>query len=256
MAIRSVSRVAIVTQVSDPIRSAVALRLARQGAHVIACDINPQEIQAVIAAGVDEFPIMGFAADLAEIDEAERLVAFALERYQRIDVLINSAGPQRTIVLPLSRNELLTVGITGLRPWVNCIEAVAPVLESSSGRIVSIVRHVGRYRSGYFRPEGGTLSATAEALTDGAILSLTRQLAFEYAPKRIRVNAVVVGLIEGSEEFDRMSDRERQYVLQEISLGRLGTPEEVASVVTFLSSKASNYITGDAIDVNGGWWMS
>jgi NAD(P)-dependent dehydrogenase (short-subunit alcohol dehydrogenase family) len=249
--------VALVTEVSNPILSATVLRLAGSGARVIACDVDAERLQAVSEDNAAGTTITTFAADLAVGTEVDRLMDFAIANFGRIDLLVNGPPLPPSVSWPsASEDQLMSVAAPALQRWIYCVKAVIPLLERSSGRIVSVVTSAGRYRTGYFRPQKAVLSSTPEALANGAILGLTRQLALELAPKRIRLNAVVVGLIEGSSEFEQMSARERQFVLEEISLGRLGTPEEVAAVIAFLASEASNYVTGDAIDVNGGWWMS
>jgi 3-oxoacyl-[acyl-carrier protein] reductase len=90
-------------------------------------------------------------------------------------------------------------------------------------------------------------------------LALTRELAFEVAAAGIRVNAVVPGLISTAQTqqvWPRLPEQARRDILEETALGRLGEPEEVAAVISFLASDASSYVTGTAVDVNGGWWMS
>ena len=250
------SPVALVTNVSNRIAAAAALRLAASGARVIACDSSDQELPGSLSQGIDNKQTKIISADLAADGEAGRIVNLAIDAFGRVDVLVTGPAIPPAISWPDADRQLLPAGINGLRTWINSVEAAMDPLERSSGRIISLVTSAGRYRTGYFRPNSSEGSATPEALVNGAILGLIRQLALECAPKGVRLNAVVVGLMEGSDEFERMGDRERKFALEEISLGRLGTPEDVAGVVAFLASRASNYVTGTAIDVNGGWWMS
>jgi 3-oxoacyl-[acyl-carrier protein] reductase len=249
------AKTAIVTRVSDPVLAAAAIMLAASGVQVVACDLNSACPGELADADQGTNAILPFSGDLALREEAARLVALTLDRFGRIDMLINGPVLPDRLERPFADNALLDAGTAALRPWTNCLEAVEPLL-ASNGRIVSVVTSAGQYRTGYFLPQGQTQSAAPEAMANGAVLGLTRQLALELAPRGIRVNAVVMGLLEGSPETELMNAEERRYVLEEISLGRLGTAEEVAGVVAFLASEASNYVTGDAIDVNGGWWMS
>jgi NAD(P)-dependent dehydrogenase (short-subunit alcohol dehydrogenase family) len=241
--------VAVVSHASEPVQGAVAARLLSDGYRVVAC-VHEGEDNAVAVAG----PVTGFSGDLSDRGAAERLVEFTLDRFGRVDVLVATPLPfQAHSYGPVSG--LLQSGMRLLQPWTNLVEAFAPALTSPNGRIISVVKNTGRYRSGYFRLDTEA-SEAPQALAHGAVLSLTRQLALEFASRRIRVNAVVTGLIEESIELSKLDAVSRQYLIEEVSLGRFGQAEEVASVVSFLASAASNYVTGDAIDVNGGWWMS
>ena len=130
----------------------------------------------------------------------------------------------------------------------------------TGGQIVNIMSSAGRYRTGYFQNSADAdRSHASKAAVDGAIFALTRQLGFELGPRRIRVNAISLGWIRSRErdrEWDEMTSREREFLFDEISLGRPGEPDEVAAAVEFLASEASSYVTCNAIDVNGGWWTS
>jgi NAD(P)-dependent dehydrogenase (short-subunit alcohol dehydrogenase family) len=136
--------------------------------------------------------------------------------------------------------------------------AVAAMSGRDGGQIIHVVSSIGRYRSSWFRGGSERGSRVLQAAVEGALVSQTRQLAFEFASQRIRVNAVAHGWIRGipPEPDEALSDEEKEYLLSEISLRRPGEPDEVAAVIAFLAGPASSYITGTVLDVNGGWWMS
>jgi 3-oxoacyl-[acyl-carrier protein] reductase len=136
--------------------------------------------------------------------------------------------------------------------------AVASMRHGRGGQIVHVASSIGRYRSAWFRGRSESASHVAQAAVEGALIGQTRQLAFELAPHRIRVNAVVHGWIRGiaPEPDETLSEREKEALMTEISLRRPGEPDEVAAVIAFLAGPASSYITGTVLDVNGGWWMS
>src|SRR5262245_20191033 len=122
------------------------------------------------------------------------------------------------------------------------IEAMSP----NGGQIIHVVSSIGRYRSAWFRGRSEKSSHLAQAAIEGALIGQTRQLAFELASKRIRVNAVAYGWIRGiiPETDEALCEREKEILLTEISLRRPGEPDEVAGVIAFLAGPASSYITG------------
>jgi 7-alpha-hydroxysteroid dehydrogenase len=193
--------------------------------------------------------------------DARQVVDTTISDYGRIDMLVN--GLAETVAdswLDLPAVELGQNIGDGVGRALACTRAAVPhMIAAGGGRIVNVISSVGRYRSAYFQPDDSGGSSVLDAGIDGAILALTRQLAFELAPKRIRVNAVTVGWIRttaSERAWRELSDRDRAFLLEEISLRRLGEPDEAAAVVEFLVTEASSYVTGAAIDVNGGWWMS
>ena len=238
----------IVAGCGNEIAAAVVRRLIRRGDRVLiwggdpgplAIDLEP----AVGTAEAVEKPLSYVAGE-----EFQQAVDAALDR-GRIGALINFQPV-------VGADEAIGEAIDAL---YSRILQVTPHMRSG-GQIVNIMSSAGRYRTGYFRSSADAdQSQGARAGMDGAIFGLTRQLGFELAPRRIRVNAVSLGWIRSGErdrEWDAMTAREREFLLEEISIGRPGEPDEVAAAVEFLASDASSYVTCNAIDVNGGWWTS
>jgi NAD(P)-dependent dehydrogenase (short-subunit alcohol dehydrogenase family) len=166
-----------------------------------------------------------------------------------IDVAVIRAGPVRPDEAGVSAALETVLGLT---------RAARAAMSQNGGQIIHVVSSIGRYRSAWFRGRADTGSHVAQAAIEGALISHTRQLAFELAPSRIRVNAVAYGWIRGikPEPDAALSGREREALLSEISLRRPGEPDEVAGVIAFLAGPASSYVTGTVLEVNGGWWMS
>jgi NAD(P)-dependent dehydrogenase (short-subunit alcohol dehydrogenase family) len=236
---------------------AAALRLARRKLAIAAWDANPDDRRALEL----DLRREGYAAfDLSEAESEEgspdRLAEAIGMRIGRVDVLVMGLIGEARHQGELSRGWTEAAHVIERR--LGLVRAMAPHLGAAQGaRIVNLVSSAGRYRSAYFRADDR--SDLVDAAAGGAILALTRQQAFELAPSRIRVNAVVVGLIEGETAeptWSALSETERAFVIEEISLGRIGTPDEAAAVIEFLAVAGSSYLTGTAIDVNGGWWMS
>ena len=232
-------RVALVTGAAGAVGAAVARRFADEGAQLVLADEDGDALGRIRLdlAGAEE-RVEGRAVDLASDSDAQSLVRRAVERFGRVDVLVNA------------------MGAAGGPPW----DQPGPEAweRRLRGRIVNVATAAGRYRSAYFRSEGVTATGSASAAAAGGVLALTRELAMELGP-HVTVNAVVPGWIlteRSSREWEEMDEAVRRDILAEISLGRPGQPEEVAGVVLFLASDASSYVSGCAIDVNGGWWMS
>lgn len=237
---------ALVTGGSSNIGWACVLRLAASHDVVIA-DLKAPA--APLPAGVWFAPL-----DITDTTACSRLVAELPGGAERgLAVLVHSAAitaPARPIEqIPVDEwRRLLEVNLTGA---FLVAQATIPALRRAQGCAVMIASRAGR--TGYAALNASPTGTKAHyAASKAALLSLVKSLAIELAPDGVRVNAVVPGSIEGA-----MIPRERWAELAErIPLGRLGTPAEIADVVQFLCSDAARYVTGHALDVNGGTWMS
>jgi NAD(P)-dependent dehydrogenase (short-subunit alcohol dehydrogenase family) len=256
-------RVAIITGARDDIGVATARRFLAEGTTLVlqgadaetigALELEPgwlgRRVIAVGTAGDAEADIR------ATVDEA-------LAAHGRIDILVNAVaglddGRSWSDTDRAEWERQAAAGPARAFDW--CRAVIPPMTERRSGKIVNLAWSAGRYRSSYFPTGSSFRSGAAYAAGQGGILALTRELAFELGPDGIRVNAVVPGLIatrEGQQDWERLPETARSYILLESAAGRLGTPDEVAAVICFLSSDRSSYVTGTSIDVNGGWWMS
>ena len=249
-------RVSIITRCDDEIGIAIAWRLARRGDDLVVCgeeDFLRPVADELVSQG---YKVLVVGSNSRGLSGPAQVTERALARYGRIDVLVN--GLWSAVDEASTHNGAdITRGIQSLS---ENIEAVVPHMsEVGGGQIVNLISAAGRYRTSYFREKGRGERAVAQATVDGAAFALTRQLGLELAPRKIRVNAVCIGWIRSARaqrRWDAMSLAEQACTLEEISLGRLGEPHEVAAAVEFLSGDASSYVTSNAIDVNGGWWMS
>ena len=226
------SLVAVLDQLQDPISAATAVRLEQAGYRVVG---------------------------LADDDFAE-VVEETAAANDGIDAVIIRARPTPADRwLEMGAAELAAAVANLIQPALALTQAVIPhLMRAGGGQIVHVVSSVGRYRSAWFRKRSAPESFLVQAAVEGALTSQMRQLAFELAQSRIRVNAVAHGWVRGvaPEPDEGLSDEERDYLLTEISLRRRGEPGEVAAAIAFLAGPASRYVTGTVLDVNGGWWMS
>jgi 3-oxoacyl-[acyl-carrier protein] reductase len=245
--------VALVTGGGGGIGQAAALELAGRGADVA---VHYHRNEAGASETARRLAALGrksatFRSDLTRPDHARALVASALERFGRIDVLVNNAGDlvQRKALLEMTETlwrEVLDLNLTSA---FFVTQAVAPVMiERGRGTIVNV--------SSLAAHNGGGPGALAYAAAKGGLISLTRAMAKELAPRGVRVNGVAPGLIGQTSFHDRFTPPEAFAAAEKtIPLGRAGTPEEVARVIAFLAGPDSAYLVGETVDVNGGMLM-
>jgi 3-oxoacyl-[acyl-carrier protein] reductase len=240
---------AIVTGGSLGIGSAIALDLAKSGANVA---LNYRRHDAEARAICDQINAMGrrglaVKADVASFKDAGSMVATVAKEFGHVDILINNAGVNRDAVIWKMTEEQWDESLAiNLKGYFNYIRAVAPLFkEQGSGKIVNVTS------INALRGKFGQANYTA---AKAGIIGLTKTVARELAKFNVNCNAVAPGLIE-TEMMKQAPDDVRQRALAEIVLGRLGTPEEVAWVVTFLCSEKARHITGEVIKVDGGQYI-
>ncbi|MCK4449441.1 MAG: SDR family oxidoreductase [Anaerolineae bacterium] len=240
-------KAAAVTGAGLGIGRAISLTLAREGADVVVSDINLE----VARKTVQEIEARGGRAvalkvDVTNLQEAEALTERAVQSFGKLDILVNNAGiyPSAPIT-EITEEEWDLVMAVNLKGGILCSQAAARrMIAQRQGVIVNVASMDAKTR---------TTGNAHYAASKAGVISFTRTLACEMASYGIRVNAVSPGWI-GTETLRKKADRWRQAV-EEIPVGRLGTPEDVAEAVLFLVSDVAGYITGEILDVNGGIFM-
>ncbi|HEY9726703.1 MAG TPA: 3-oxoacyl-[acyl-carrier-protein] reductase [Chroococcales cyanobacterium] len=250
-------KVAIVTGASRGIGRAVALALASQGANVVvnyaSSSAAAEEVVASITQAGGNAIARGAApeaialqADVSKSEQVDALINRTLEKFGRIDVLVNNAGITRdTLLLRMKPEEWQAVIDLNLTGVFLCTRAVSKtMLKQRSGRIINIASVAGQM--------GNPGQANYSAAKAG-VIGFTKTVAKELASRGITVNAVAPGFIE----TDMTSDIKADEILKYIPLGRYGQPEEVAGMVRFLAADpAAAYITGQVFNVDGGMVMA
>ncbi|MFH0811535.1 MAG: 3-oxoacyl-[acyl-carrier-protein] reductase [Pseudomonadota bacterium] len=241
-------KVAIVTGGAQGIGRAIALLLAQNGADVAIADINGDQAHATAkemeSSGQKSLAIQ---ADVSQFTEAEHLGETTINAFGRIDVLVNNAGIARDgLFLRMKEEEWDSVLAVNLKSVFNCSKAVIRHMSKQrSGKIINIASVVGQM---------GNAGQANYAASKAGVIGFTKTLAREFGSRGICVNAVAPGFID-TEMTRSLAEKTRGEFLKSIPLARMGTPEDVAEVVLFLATDASNYITGQVINVNGGLYM-
>jgi NAD(P)-dependent dehydrogenase (short-subunit alcohol dehydrogenase family) len=249
------AKVAIVTGSSDGIGRAAALIFAREGGQVVLNARGRERLEAarVSVQAVGKPPLL-VAGDVSQASVVERLVGETLQHFGRVDILVNNAGggtSLRFLEEVTAEDWDLTVN-SNLKSAFLCCQGVVPAMKRQrSGRIVNVSSVAGRNVSRLSGPQYSSAKA--------GVLGLTRHLAQDLGPFGITVNAVAPGptLVDRvAKKWSFRSEQDRSHILENIPLGRLAQPEEVATVIAFLASADASYVTGVTIDVNGGSFMS
>lgn len=247
---RLAGKVALITGAGRGFGRAIALAFAREGARVAANYLGSQAgAEAVVAEagrlGVEAVALRG---DVAREDDVKALVAATLERFGRLDVLVNNAGIMvRAPMLAVPAEEcrrMFDVNVTGT--MLCSRHALPAMIERKGGRIINLSSQLAQRAVG-----GGGFAAYAA--TKGAIESLTRALAAEVGAHGITVNAIAPGGIETDMSRDVMTEEYRTRRLAELPLRRFGGVDDVAYCAVVLASDEAGYLTGQILHPSGGW---
>jgi 3-oxoacyl-[acyl-carrier protein] reductase len=241
--------VVLVTGASRGIGRAIACRFGRGGAKV---GINYRQNASAAEATAAEVAALGGQAlllpgDASDGKDVSAIFAKLIEQWERIDVLVNNAGIVRdTLLLRMSDDDWDQVLDTNLRSAFLCTRAaMRHMLRQRAGRIINVASISG------IRGNAGQANYAA---SKAGLIGLTKSVAREVASRGITVNAVAPGLIE-TDITTAMPEKARDALIEQIPLGRMGTPEEVAAAVEYLASADASYITGQAIVLDGGLAM-
>lgn len=242
-------KVALVTGARRGLGRAMAIAMARAGAEVAVNDIADGVAEAEAVA--EEIRALGrkalvVPADITDGAQVREMIDRVAAEAGGLDILVNNAGIIRDALLLRMTDEawreVLEVNLTGT---FLCTRAAARHMTKHGGAIVNISSVVGVV---------GNIGQANYAASKAGIIGLTKTCARELAPRGVRVNAVAPGFIR-SQMTERLPEQVRERMLSQIPLARMGTPEEVASVVVFLASPAAAYLTGQVICVDGGMVM-
>jgi 3-oxoacyl-[acyl-carrier protein] reductase len=242
-------KVAIVTGGTRGIGRAIVLDLAANGADIVLNYRQSADLAAELAGTIQTMGRRALIvqADVASFDDAQTMVQKVLDEFGRLDILVNNAGMNWDgVVWKMAEEQWDRVIEVDLKGTFNYTRAVTPIFrQQEAGKIVNITSINGLR---------GKFGQTNYSAAKAGVIGFTKACARELGRSNVNVNAVAPGLIE-TEMVKEAPEKVREMALAEIVLGRLGLPEEVAYVVTFLCTEKARHITGQVIQVDGGQYI-
>ena len=238
----------VVTGASKGIGRAVAKEFANNGYNVVICyNKSVSDAQQLLNEVSQTTRAIAVKVDVSNEDDVKNMVEITKKTFGNIDVLVNCAGVSDTrLLIDSTKDDYDFVFDTNMRGTYNTCKLVGrEMLSNQSGKIINI--------SSIWGLRGGSCESVYSA-SKGAIIAFTKALAKELGPNGINVNVVAPGFIQ-TDMTKNVTEEIRQEIMDNSALGRLGTPEDVAGVVSFLASEKSEFITGQVISVDGGWLL-
>ncbi len=244
-------RVAVITGAGSGIGQAMALLFAREGARVVAADVNGSAAEETAAKVVAEGgTCQAMVVDVTEPDQVRGMIERAHEHYGRIDILCNNAGIGSTTDVidcePDEWDRVMTVNVKSV--YLGCKYVLPRMIAQGGGVIVNTASVAGMV---------GIVKRASYSASKGAVIALTRQVAMDFVEQGIRVNCLCPGTVD-SPWVGRLLDladdpaAARQALVARQPMGRLGTPEEVAAAALYLASDDAAFITGTGLVIDGG----
>lgn len=243
------NEIALVTGASRGLGKAILHALAEQGAIVVGTatsDTGAEKISDAIAAAGHTG--VGLRLDVCDQSSIDQMMAVVTEKYGAPGILVNNAGITRdNLFLRMKEDEWHDVIDTNLNSLYRlCKACIRPMTKARKGRIINIASVVGLT---------GNAGQTNYAAAKAGMCGFTKSLAREVGSRGITVNCIAPGFIE-TDMTHALSDEQKDNLLRQIAVGRLGQPEDIAAAACYLASAAASYVTGETLNVNGGMYMA
>ena len=237
---------ALITGASGGIGSAIALRLAKDGFNIAACYCSDEKGIAALEEKLrqTDAEYRLYKADVSDYEKINEVFADAAENFGGVSVLVNNAGiSQQKLFTDITQADFDKITAVNFKGVFNCCQCAVPyMVREKAGKIINISSMWGIC---------GASCETVYSATKAAVIGLTKALARELAPSNVQVNCVAPGAI-GTKMNNNLTAEEKADFAAEIPMGRFGTAEEIAGVVSFLAGKDSDYVTAQVIAADGG----
>ena len=243
---RLANKVAIVTGGARGIGQAIALHLAKAGAHVAICDVQPGT---ETVARIEELgrTALALKVDITRESQVKEAVEQIMAKWGKIDILVNNAGVTRDgLLLRMKESDwdvVLDVNLKGAFLFSQAV--LRPMLKQRQGRIINIASVVGLM---------GNPGQTNYAASKAGLIGFSKSLAREVASRGVTVNCIAPGFII-SDMTEVLTEDQKKALMNQVPMGDIGLPEDVASVAVFLASQDARYVTGQTVNVDGGLVM-
>lgn len=238
-------KVALITGATRGIGRAIALRFAENGANIAFTYLSSVAAAESLVAEVEALGVsaVGFASNAADFADAHNVVEKVIAEFGQIDILVNNAGQTKDgLMMRMGEEQWDSIIDTNLKSAFNFTHAVTPAMaRRRAGSIINMSSVVGT---------NGNAGQCNYAASKAGLIGLTMSFAKEMGARGIRCNAIAPGFIE-TDMTDKLNDATKQAILSSVSLGRMGTADEIANVALFLASDMSSYISGEVIKVTG-----
>lgn len=237
---------ALITGAGRGIGKTIALKLAECGADIVLADMNPEVLEVLIEVQSLGRKCLTFEADVTDFEAIDAMVKNIIEELGGIHILVNNAGiTQDNLFMRMKLEQWSRVIDVNLNGVFNVTKAVIrPMVKQRMGKIINISSVVGF---------SGNLGQVNYSSTKSALVGFTKSLAREVGARGITVNAVAPGFIDTA-MTQALNESQQEVILQQIPLGRMGDPKDIANAVAFLASEDASYITGTILHVNGGMY--
>ena len=237
---------ALITGAGRGIGKTIALKLAECGADIVLADMNPEVAEVLLEVESLGRKCLTFETDVTDFDAIDAMVKKIIEELGSIHILVNNAGiTQDNLFMRMKPEQWSKVIDVNLNGVFNVTKAVIrPMVKQRMGKIINISSVVG------FTGNPGQVNYSS---TKSALVGFTKSLAREVGARGVTVNAVAPGFIDTA-MTQALNESQQELILQQIPLGRMGGPADIANAVAFLASEDASYITGTILHVNGGMY--